>query len=113
LKVETQKKIDLVMSEKVEIKRRHDEIQWLQSFLKYQENLVTPPDYLCSWARHLARRDEILSYKEYCLLDIPADLKVEGYVTVTPAAAGPFNMRSPLTFRNKDEQPESSHHTEM
>ena len=61
LQEETQKKMSYLIGDQIEIKRQYEQMQWLQSFLRYQQDILTPADYLNSWSRHLMLRNECIN----------------------------------------------------
>jgi hypothetical protein len=83
LQDETQKKLSVLISDQIEVKRQYEEIQWLQSFLRYQQDILNPAEYLNSYSRHLQRRGEIINTNSIPLLaNIQPDMRVEGRVAV-------------------------------
>lgn len=83
LQDETQKKMSFLIGDQLEIKRQYEQIQWLQSFLKYQQGILTPADYLNSWSRHQRMRSEIINLSNVpTITNVQADMRVEGRVAV-------------------------------
>ena len=72
LQEETQKKMSYLIGDQIEIKRQYEQMQWLQSFLRYQQDILTPADYLNSWSRHLMLRNECIN-----LTNIPVTTNVQ------------------------------------
>jgi hypothetical protein len=75
-------KFNLLMVEQLEIRRQYDEVLWLQSFLRYQQDNLGPTDYLKCWGRHLVFRDEILNQRDIDIQDIRPDIKIEGSLNI-------------------------------
>ena len=83
LQEETQKKMSFLIGDQLEIKRQYEQIQWLQSFLKYQQGILTPADYLNAWSRHQRMRSEIINLSSVPVVtNVQADMRVEGRITV-------------------------------
>lgn len=47
----TQAKLNVLLADQLELRRRYEEIQWAESFLKYQYEVLEPQNYLRSWFR--------------------------------------------------------------
>ena len=58
----TKCKMSLLMSDHIELKRQLDEIQWMEKFIKYEFEVLSPNDFLLSWERHMAYRKLAISY---------------------------------------------------
>jgi hypothetical protein len=83
LQEHTQKKMSYLIGDQLELKRQYDQIQWVESFLQYEHEILMPSDFLAAWARHLKLRKEILNLANIPIItDVKADLKVEGRVKV-------------------------------
>ena len=48
----SRKKISFLISDQLEIRRQYDYIQWMESFLKYQFNVLPPNNFLASWTKY-------------------------------------------------------------
>jgi hypothetical protein len=48
--------MSLLMSDHIELKRQLDEVQWMEKFIKYEFEVLSPNDFLLSWERHMAYR---------------------------------------------------------
>ena len=80
---ETQKKLSFLLADQVEIKRQHEQIQWLQSFLRYQMDILSPADYLNAWSRYLVLRSDLISLNPLpTTTDVQPDMRVEGKISV-------------------------------
>jgi hypothetical protein len=71
----------------MELRRQYEEIQWAESFLKYQLEVLNPHHYLTSWFRHLERKNELMTSRELEIGKVTADLKKIGSISVTTDAA--------------------------
>jgi hypothetical protein len=71
----------------MELRRQYEEIQWAESFLKYQLEVLNPHHYLTSWFRHLERKNELMTSRELEIGKVAADLKKIGSISVTTDAA--------------------------
>lgn len=87
LQSQTQKKLNILLADQMELRRQYEEIQWAESFLKYQIEVLNPHHYLVSWARHLERKNELVVNREFELGEVSADLRLIGSITVTTDAA--------------------------
>jgi hypothetical protein len=87
LQEETQRKLSFLIADQIEIKRQYEQIQWLQSFLRYQQDILNPADYLNAWSRHLNLRTDIINQNiASSVSNIQPDMRVEGRVTVVSDA---------------------------
>lgn len=72
-----------LIGDQLELKRQYEQIQWLESFLKYQQEILHPSDYLNNWGRHLVLRNEILSLSNIPVMtNVQADIRLEGKLQV-------------------------------
>lgn len=79
---ETQKKLSFLIADQVEIKRKYEQIQWIQQFLRYQMDILSPADYLNAWSRYLVLRNDLISVPLPVETDVQPDMRVEGRITV-------------------------------
>jgi polyhydroxyalkanoate synthesis regulator phasin len=49
----TQTKLNVLLADQIELRRRYEEIQWAESFLKYQREALEPQSYLKAWFRYV------------------------------------------------------------
>lgn len=83
LQEESHKKMTYLIGDQLELKRQYEQIQWLESFLKYQQEILHPSDYLNNWGRHLVLRNEILSLSNIPVMtNVQADIRLEGKLQV-------------------------------
>lgn len=83
LQEETQKKMSYLIGDQLELKRQYDQIQWMESFLKYQQEVLTPSDYLNAWSKHMGLRNEVLSVSNLPILtNVQPDIRLEGKINV-------------------------------
>ena len=87
LQTQTQKKLNILLADQTELRRQYEEIQWAESFLKYQLEVLNPHHYLTSWFRHLERKNELMTGRELEIGKVAADLKKIGSISVTTDAA--------------------------
>lgn len=77
-----------LIGDQLELKRQYEQIQWLESFLKYQQEILHPSDYLNNWGRHLVLRNEILSSSaKPTLTNVQPDIKLEGKLNIVSESA--------------------------
>lgn len=46
-----QAKLNVILADQIELRRRYEEIQWAESFLRYQKDVLEPQYYLRAWFR--------------------------------------------------------------
>lgn len=68
----SRRKLSYLISDELEIRRQYDYIQWMESFLKYEFNVLPPNNFLASWIKHLKLRKEILNISN---IPAPTDVK--------------------------------------
>ena len=49
----SRRKLSYLISDQLEIRRQYDYIQWMESFLKYESNVLPPNAFLSSWTKYL------------------------------------------------------------
>jgi hypothetical protein len=72
LHVVTQTKLSDLLSDEAELRRRLEEIEWMNRFINYQKESVTPVNFLDSFQQHnLLKRDKIGGMEEslHCIAD--------------------------------------------
>jgi len=74
--------MSLLMSDHIELKRQLDQIQWVEKFIKYEFEVLSPNDFLLSWGRHMTIRKDIIT-DMFEPGKIMPDMRVEGHVTIT------------------------------
>ena len=47
----SKQKLSYVMSEQLEIRRQYDYIEWMESFLRYEKDVLPPNDFLMAWTK--------------------------------------------------------------
>lgn len=87
LQSQTQNKLNVLLADQMELRRQYEEIQWAESFLKYQIEVLNPHHYLVSWARHLERKNDLVGNRDFEMGDVVSDLRLIGSITVTTDAA--------------------------
>lgn len=78
----TKFKMSMLMSDHIELKRQLDEIQWMEKFIKYEYEVLSPNDFLLSWERHQTFRKQSIS-NSFSTTKVLPDMKVEGFLNVT------------------------------
>ena len=59
----TKKKMSLLMSDHIELKRHLDLIQWMERYLNYEHEVLSPNDFLLSFSRYENMKKDLLSRK--------------------------------------------------
>jgi hypothetical protein len=88
----TQKKMNALLSEELELRRQAGQIAWLESFAGVMQTTLPPMTFISAWERHVAARAALypsLGGKANTrgLDDIVADLSVVGTISVVTASA--------------------------
>ena len=78
----TKGKMSLLMSDHIELKRQLDEIQWMEKFIKYEFEVLSPNDFLLSWERHMNFRKSAIS-NSFTTNKVMPDMKIDGFLNVT------------------------------
>lgn len=82
-----QTKLNVLIADQIELRRRYEELQWAESFLKYQSEVLKPQEYLKAWFRYFLitrfkeRRTEISSTPKLELTEAEADITIQGSIT--------------------------------
>ncbi len=76
-------KLKLLLSEKIEISKRINEIGWLESFLKYQKDLTGMSSFLKIWSKHLNFRDQLLNLPDIAPKNVIPDIKLNGSLYIS------------------------------
>lgn len=72
-----------LIGDQLELKRQYDYIQWMESFLKYQQEVLSPSDYLNAWSKHNGLTNETLSVSNMPILtNVQPDIRLEGKINV-------------------------------
>lgn len=114
---ETQEKVAALLCAQLEMKRQIDYINWVECFLKYQQEVLSPSIFMTSWGRHLSLRQGLHTSEDLAELHaIQPDIKLEGKMQIVveskvreaiqpsePASAAPVAEPSLITskFRNQ------------
>ncbi|MCB0369385.1 MAG: hypothetical protein KDD45_08010 [Bdellovibrionales bacterium] len=71
----TKFKMSMLMSDHIELKRQLDEIQWMEKFIKYEFEVLSPNDFLLSWERHQIFRKLAIS-NQFTPNKVFSDMKI-------------------------------------
>jgi hypothetical protein len=85
LQDETQRKMNKLLGEELELRRQLEQIGWVDNFLNKQRTDASPVQFLEAWKNHLQLRDELheLGVEHKSVLDnVHADLVLDGGVQV-------------------------------
>lgn len=69
------------MSDHIELKRQLDYIQWMEKYIKYEHQVLSPNDFLLSFSRYESVKKDLIS-KNFEVSNVLPDMRVEGYVNV-------------------------------
>lgn len=78
-----QSKYNVLIADHIELRRRYEEVQWVESFLKYQLEVLEKPNFLKAWVRYQEKREEFLNQGNLELSEVKDDLRVEGSKMIT------------------------------
>ena len=85
LQDETQRKLNMLLGEELELRRRFAHIEWAEARLERNRNDMAPPDFIHSWSNHQQLRKRMYSYRDMSssvLNDVQPDLNVVGGVQI-------------------------------
>ena len=85
LQDETQRKLNMLLGEELELRRRFAHIEWAEGRLERNRNEMAPPDFIHSWENHQILRKRMYSYRDMgasVLNDVQPDLNVVGGVQI-------------------------------
>lgn len=81
---ETQRKVQALNSAELEVKRQLEEMAWVECFLGYQQEVLSPSLFMLAWGRHLRYRQSLLVNTEVAELNtVLPDIRLEGQLSVT------------------------------
>jgi hypothetical protein len=88
LQEEHQKKIAALLSTELELKRQMEQVAWVEGFLKYQQEVLSPALFMVAWGRHLRQRGELHTTSDMSELQlVHSDLRLEGALQVVSEAS--------------------------
>ncbi len=65
------------------MRRQYDYIQWMESYLKYEYNILPPHDFLSCWTKHIKLRKDVLNIANIPpVTEVKPDYKIVGQVRV-------------------------------
>ena len=94
LQDETQRKLNVLLGEELEIRRRVAHIDWSENCLKRFRSELGPPDFVHAWRNHRQIRKNLYRYRDIggSVLDrVYADIRVTGGVQIV-TENGPTNV---------------------
>jgi len=87
LQMETQKKVSALVSAEVELKRELEMMSWVECFLRYEQEVLSPANFMLAWGRHMNLRNRLKTTSSVQELSaIEPDIKVEGSINVVSEA---------------------------
>jgi hypothetical protein len=79
----SRRKLSYLISDQLEIRRQYDYIQWMESYLRYEYNILPPHTFLTCWTKHTKLRKEVLNIGNIPpVTDIKPDYKIVGQVRI-------------------------------
>lgn len=98
LQEETQRKMNLLLSEELELRRQLQQIEWTESFVDIMQASLPPMSFVAGWERHASLRSQLYSslsggLSAKVLEEVQPDMKLVGSISVTTErapAAGAF-----------------------
>ena len=64
LQDETQRKMNTLLGEELELRRQQEQILWAETFLAQQRGTCSAPEFLDGWKNHGQRAHEFSAYLE-------------------------------------------------
>lgn len=99
-------KTSIIRSEKAELQRREEEINWISSFLHYQQSNLSPVNFLSAWGRHVRFRTDLnASYSDYSIdrsVTVQPDIAVQGSLQIT--IEGPKDVSLKPSFQDESKE---------
>lgn len=77
----TKNKMSMLMSDHIELKRQLDKIQWMEKYLNFEHDVLSPNDFLLSFSRYESLKNDLLANK-FEVSNIMPDMRVEGYLNI-------------------------------
>ena len=83
LQEQTQKKMSLLLSEELELRRQLQQIEWTESFASVMQESLPPMTFVSAWERHAALRSQLYSQlsgglSPRLLEEVQPDIKLAG-----------------------------------
>ena len=79
----SKRKLSYLISDQLEIRRQYDYIQWMESFLRYEYNILLPHTFLTCWTKHTKLRKDVLNIANIPpVTEVKLDYKIVGQVRV-------------------------------
>lgn len=109
LQTETQKKLNLLLSEELELRRQLQLIEWTDSFVPVMQQSLPPMSFIAAWEKHAAIRSALYSQipnaagvSVRVLEEVQPDMRLVGHLEVVTeksamAAAGTMSVQSAQT----------------
>jgi hypothetical protein len=85
LQDETQRKLNMLLGEELELRRRFAHIEWSEARMAKAREEMAPPDFVHAWNHHLESRKRMYAYRDMgasVLNDVHADINVVGGVQI-------------------------------
>jgi len=105
LQEETQRKMNLLLSEELELRRQLQQIEWTEGFVHTMQETLPPMSFVSAWERHAALRSQLYSQlsgglSARVLEEVQPDMRLVGSIEVTTeraAAAAAFSAAAAAT----------------
>jgi len=94
LQDETQRKMNVLLSEELELRRQLQQIEWSESFIGVMQDTLPPMSFIAAWERHAALRSQLYAQlsgamTSRALEEVHADLRLVGHIEVVSEHAVP------------------------
>eukprot|EP00002_Diphylleia_rotans_P033019 TRINITY_DN6990_c0_g1_i6.p1 TRINITY_DN6990_c0_g1~~TRINITY_DN6990_c0_g1_i6.p1 ORF type:complete len:624 (+),score=86.56 TRINITY_DN6990_c0_g1_i6:55-1926(+) len=84
LREETKSKLAILLGDELELRRQLENMEWMDEFVKKQQELLPPVDFLTSWYRYAKFRQELAESRGMKpLTDVQPDMMLVGRVQVS------------------------------
>jgi hypothetical protein len=108
LQLISRRKLSYLISDQLEIRRQYDYIQWMESFLKYEFNVLPPNSFLASWIKYppphagtlsSGRTSSISTTSPPPLMSSPTSASMAAYASLRMNALGTSRMNTGMVVR--------------
>jgi hypothetical protein len=93
----TQRKMNVLLSEELELRRQLQQIEWSETFIRVMQETLPPMSFISAWERHAALRSHLYAQlsaglSSRVLTEVQPDMKLVGHIEVmSEQEAGALN----------------------
>lgn len=102
----TQSKLNQLLADQIELRRRYDEIQWAECFLRYQLDVLDPHNYLTAWYKHSNFKIDAQNQRIIEIAKVKPDIYIKEakVVITTDLATDNIKKRHEQSVLQKDDE---------